>query len=247
METDFQPSRRQFVKMFALGTVHSLFHGSDGVGAVLGEVQPKVAGTVGILKVKLSQFTALQSANGSIRLALNAFNPTVPNPQPYYPILVNRGSGSQFFALVAQCTHLGCVVPTFGNACPCHGSRYAIDGSVILGPAPAPLARYTITYDGNDILTIEVPNLGYSVSGSALQAFPGPRFRLDFPTQSGLIYEVRFRQSVTDAGSVVSFSTAPDGTANQTSIGGNGGTLSVYVDRSTSTGFYTVNVKVTQA
>lgn len=49
--------------------------------------------------------------------------------------------------LSARCTHLGCVV-TFNNAeqtwdCPCHASRFALDGSVIHGPAVQPLTRLT--------------------------------------------------------------------------------------------------------
>lgn len=46
------------------------------------------------------------------------------------------------FSLV--CTHLGCVVPwsSANNKfmCPCHGSQYSPDGSVVRGPAPLPLA-----------------------------------------------------------------------------------------------------------
>jgi Rieske Fe-S protein len=48
-------------------------------------------------------------------------------------------------AVSARCTHLGCLVH-FNAAeraweCPCDGSRFATDGSVIQGPANTPLER----------------------------------------------------------------------------------------------------------
>lgn len=45
-------------------------------------------------------------------------------------------------AISTVCTHLGCIVkpaPGGGFECPCHGSRFAADGSVLEGPAPTPL------------------------------------------------------------------------------------------------------------
>ncbi len=47
------------------------------------------------------------------------------------------------YALSAVCTHLGCVTawrPELDMvACPCHGSKFHIDGVKIEGPAPRPL------------------------------------------------------------------------------------------------------------
>jgi nitrite reductase/ring-hydroxylating ferredoxin subunit len=45
------------------------------------------------------------------------------------------------YAISTVCTHLGCIVKAQadGFSCPCHGSRYAPDGSVVKGPAPKAL------------------------------------------------------------------------------------------------------------
>lgn len=47
----------------------------------------------------------------------------------------------KYIAFSLTCTHLGCIVEedSKGFACPCHGSRFAIDGSVLEGPAKEPL------------------------------------------------------------------------------------------------------------
>jgi cytochrome b6-f complex iron-sulfur subunit len=49
-----------------------------------------------------------------------------------------------FYALTAVCTHLGCLTawaPAQNQiACPCHGSKFNVEGVKVEGPAPKPLA-----------------------------------------------------------------------------------------------------------
>ena len=54
-----------------------------------------------------------------------------------------RDAGGALHAVEAQCSHLGCTL-SFNDGerswdCPCHGSRFALDGSVLHGPAVRPL------------------------------------------------------------------------------------------------------------
>lgn len=54
-----------------------------------------------------------------------------------------RDAAGAVHAVSARCTHLGCIV-SFNSAetswdCPCHGSRFDVDGNVLQGPAVDPL------------------------------------------------------------------------------------------------------------
>jgi Rieske Fe-S protein len=55
-----------------------------------------------------------------------------------------RDEAGQLHAVSAVCTHMGCLVGWNENDrswdCPCHGSRFELDGEVIHGPAVKPLA-----------------------------------------------------------------------------------------------------------
>jgi glycine/D-amino acid oxidase-like deaminating enzyme/nitrite reductase/ring-hydroxylating ferredoxin subunit len=58
---------------------------------------------------------------------------------------VHRDDKGDLHALSARCTHLGCIVE-WNTAerswdCPCHGSRFGVDGAVLQGPAVKPLQR----------------------------------------------------------------------------------------------------------
>lgn len=64
------------------------------------------------------------------------------------PVAVHRDDAGQLHAVSPVCTHLGCHVHWNAGErswdCPCHGSRYEPDGTVLHGPAVKALARKEI-------------------------------------------------------------------------------------------------------
>jgi Rieske Fe-S protein len=62
------------------------------------------------------------------------------------------------YAVDAICTHLGCVVRLDGGAgyhCDCHGSRFALDGAVVNGPATLPLHFLNLYWSTDGQLVID--------------------------------------------------------------------------------------------
>jgi cytochrome b6-f complex iron-sulfur subunit len=70
---------------------------------------------------------------------------------PRKRLYVVRNADGSFYALSSICTHLGCMtryVPENAQlACPCHGSRFSLEGKVTAGPAPRPLRRLKMTLE----------------------------------------------------------------------------------------------------
>jgi len=78
---------------------------------------------------------------------------------PKDTIILVRTSTAMVQAVSDICTHAGCGVgyDRVGKVlnCPCHGSRYALTGMVLRGPASSPLKQYTTQLDqGTNVLTI---------------------------------------------------------------------------------------------
>ena len=72
-------------------------------------------------------------------------------------VVVTQPASGQYQAFSAVCTHVGCLVNKVTNGtidCPCHGSQFKVtNGSVVTGPAAAPLAAKQVTVaDGQVIL-----------------------------------------------------------------------------------------------
>lgn len=68
-------------------------------------------------------------------------------------IIINTGSG--YVALSDICTHAGCAVlydsSTKTLPCPCHGSLFNINGTVLRGPAVTSLHKYAVAQSGNTL------------------------------------------------------------------------------------------------
>ncbi len=70
-------------------------------------------------------------------------------------VVVTQPTAGVFKAFVPKCTHAGCQLSdmiTTTIDCPCHGSKFELDGSVAHGPAIQPLAPVAITVRGTSIV-----------------------------------------------------------------------------------------------
>lgn len=76
---------------------------------------------------------------------------------PGRSVALYRDKSGGVYALSIVCTHLGCIVKQApdGFHCPCHGSRFAHDGTVVKGPAPAPLPRLSVTRSGEGVFVVD--------------------------------------------------------------------------------------------
>ena len=72
-------------------------------------------------------------------------------------LLVEHNSDDTYKALSGICTHQHCVVSNFdgGNSvfvCPCHNSRFDLNGNVVQGPASTKLRVYSTIVENNSLV-----------------------------------------------------------------------------------------------
>jgi len=84
-------------------------------------------------------------------------NPSSGNLHPTEAYVVGCPGG--VYALSAVCTHLGCITRFLSDqgviACPCHGSRFDLEGNVVEGPAPRPLPWLDVGLDTSGLLVVD--------------------------------------------------------------------------------------------
>lgn len=107
--------------------------------------------------LRLPKAAVLPSPSRKFRVNLPA---SLAGGQPFFPpgrsVAVIK-EGNQVHAISRICTHLGCVVKPSeaGFDCPCHGSRFAKDGSVTRGPAPKALPWLEVKSLGGDSFLVD--------------------------------------------------------------------------------------------
>jgi nitrite reductase/ring-hydroxylating ferredoxin subunit len=111
--------------------------------------RPTPAG--GEIRFAVADFPQLEGAGGFLRV--------LPQGNPGSGIFVLTRPEGGYVALSPICTHLGCTVNVEGSylVCPCHGSTYDRNGTVVRGPAERPLAQYRteLTAGGELIIRTE--------------------------------------------------------------------------------------------
>lgn len=202
-------SRRSIIRQFALGIASSVVNGTEMLQRVLAASGP--VSTTGTLSLRVSDYPALSDELGSVRLDAGLDK----------PVIINRSDG--FNVLSAYCQHNGCTVNRFDPdlgvmRCPCHGSRYNIDGSLNQGPALRGLDKFAATFDGNDTLTITLPGLLHAArSITVVSVAPNSRrLRLTFHARIFTTYQVLYQSTLQSPAQVAPFALTPDGTAMQT-------------------------------
>src|SRR3954465_13317057 len=85
-------------------------------------------------------------------------------------IVVRRGG--QLYAMSAVCTHRKCPVRPHDTdlRCPCHGSRFDLDGHVTKGPATRDLPRFAVANAGGKLTVNRSEVLPTNAPGAPVQA-----------------------------------------------------------------------------
>jgi cytochrome b6-f complex iron-sulfur subunit len=130
--------RRQFLWVTGFGALGAM--GVGGTAALADFVSPKV----------LFEPSTAFSVGKPDSFPVNSV--TADYERKVYIVRTEVG----FFALSAVCTHLGCITRWIEDeetiACPCHGSKFARDGSLVQGPAPRPLRRIAARLEDGELI-----------------------------------------------------------------------------------------------
>ncbi len=126
-----------------------------GLASIAAAASALLFATIGMLR--LPKAAVLSSPSKKFRVSLpDTLAPGVPYIPPGRSVALFRDSQG-VYAISRVCTHLGCIVNIVpdGFECPCHGSRFGGDGTVLKGPAPRPLPWIKVIGSAGDYVVDE--------------------------------------------------------------------------------------------
>ncbi|MEZ4670229.1 MAG: Rieske (2Fe-2S) protein [Anaerolineae bacterium] len=143
------PTRREFL----------FYIWGASIALLLGEA------TAGLIWFALPRFKAGEFGGTFTYEAKDIPEPgAAPKNIPSGRFWLSNPENEGFVALYGVCTHLGCL-PKWVDTnhrfeCPCHGSKYEVDGLWIEGPAPRSLDRFKTKVTFEDGTTAETNDVG---------------------------------------------------------------------------------------
>jgi nitrite reductase/ring-hydroxylating ferredoxin subunit len=165
-------SRRRFLEKAFTATVFA----TVAPGVVLGKLAPTLSkssrGLLGLYTVSISSYPVLQNSLGSVRISV---------PGVTGKIIISRLPENKFVAVNERCPHEGYRMRNLDTSsltftCEAHGSRFTVEGDFITGSGPAnrDLTKYTVTFDGNDTLQIEIDGISAAPEDPSSISFLAP-------------------------------------------------------------------------
>lgn len=232
-------NRRDILKTVLITSACSLIENKLWAAKLVSNVaasSPGIDETLGIARVSLASFPALNTNGGSVRLGSSNLASDSSGPIGlFYPILINRISATEYVVLDTQCTHAGFVVPACvgglngHSTCPGHQSQYDIRGHVLPGfDAKQNLLNYPASLS-NGVLTIQLFDQGYTITQEVVVSGSGKRIGLKFQGFVGTEYEVRYRPNMNTLPTTVPFATSLNGALTNTFITANNFDLEFFV------------------
>ena len=126
-----------------------------GLASICAAASALFFAAIGMLQ--LPKAAVLSSPSKKFRVSLpDTLAAGVPYTPPGRSVALFRDAEG-VYAISTICTHLGCIVRSAegGFECPCHGSRFTGNGSVVKGPAPRPLAWVKVSGSAGEYVVDE--------------------------------------------------------------------------------------------
>ncbi len=168
MKKNTAVTRRTFLETLFTASIASMALPSTLLGTITPQLKQQGTTLSGAYLVKLSEYPVLHNILGSVRLI-------VQDSSSSFFVIVTRTGEDEFKAVNGWCPHNGFRVRKANSEgiliCEAHFSEFEPDGTFIWGPANGQnLLSYPATYDGDDTVSIEIPNLPSSVTANDNEA-----------------------------------------------------------------------------